>query len=240
MTLLLTRGKGYWLSCMLTVTGCASILGVEKASCDPDFDRECRGATDTSDGEVSTPADAGGGEETGGQIDSGGQGPTPVTKEQACQAYCADITQACTDFPQYLNESGCRVVCNNMLPLADADGGLLEDTLECRAAVAKNAQSFNDDLQGDCQTAGPMGVGCGDECEKYCDYMRRFCPEAFEDMADTCVDDCREVPRKEAYVHTTTYDNTLECRFIHIQLSIVESPNRPTHCRHAAGNAPCD
>lgn len=198
-------------------SGCASILGVEEATCSPKFSRACNGD----------------------QAEGGAQTPEPPTKEQACEEYCADVTRACGDFPQYLNESGCLVVCNGMLEQSDSDGGLIEDTLECRAAVAKSGIAFDDDPQGACAAAGPMGTGCGDECENYCDYMQRFCPEEFEDVGEECVRDCRKIPRKEAYVHTTVYDNTLECRILHIQLSIQESPRRLLHCTHAAGKTVC-
>jgi hypothetical protein len=217
--------------------GCASILGVEKASCDPTFDPKC-----DDDGETSGATGSGDGgrqDQTSSQPDSGGQVSAPRTKEQACEEYCDDVTLACAEFPQYLNKNGCEVVCNGMLPQADDESGLLQDTLECRAAVAKNGLNFDDDPQGSCSTAGPMGVGCGDECEKYCAYMQLFCPEEFEELADDCVADCEEVPRKDAYVHTSVYDNTLECRFIHIQLSIQQSPSRLTHCGHAAGKSAC-
>lgn len=230
----------FLMGAVFVLNGCASILGVEEATCDPAVDDRCRGGSDTSEGGAAGQADAGSsGQTAGGQGDAGEVDTAPPTKEEACEEYCSDVTQACTDFPQYPNENGCRVVCNNMLPLAGENGGVLEDTLECRATVAKIALDFEEDPEGNCQAAGPMGVGCGDVCEKYCAYMQRFCIEQFELMADDCVEQCREVPRKPSYVHTDVYDNTLECRFIHIQLSIVDSPIRETHCLHAAGNEPC-
>jgi hypothetical protein len=228
---------GLGVSVVLAFTGCASILGVEEASCDPRFDDACREGATTGDDSSEASEE---GEPDAGQKDAGGQSSAPPAKEAACARYCADVMEHCTEFPQYLNEDSCNVVCNGMLPLAGGDAGVLDDTLECRASIAGDEAFFSEDPKGSCETAGPMGVDCGDDCVKYCDYMQRFCPEETEILAGDCVAKCRTIPRKDVYVFTNTdYDNTLECRFIHIQLSIQVSPKRLDHCSHAAGESLC-
>jgi hypothetical protein len=208
----------------LVLSACASILGVEEANCDPGFDPAC--AADAGNVDTTESEDAG--------------EPGELSQEQVCDAYCTEVGAACTEFPQYLNAGGCNTVCNGMLSLAAPEDGPLDDTIECRATAARTARNFEDDRADFCQAAGPMGVGCGDECTKYCDYMARLCPEAFaEELGEDCISECEDVPRKEIFIQTDTYDDTLECRFLHIQLSIQQSPLRPTHCGHAVGIGGC-
>lgn len=201
---------------VLFTFGCSSVLGVEEAQCDPDFDEAC------APKRVVKP-------------------PTAEDREDACESYCEDVIDACEEFPQFNTESGCMTVCQNMYEFDESEDGLLGNTVQCRAQAARVALDFTDGLDGSCVVAGPMGPGCGGTaCENYCAAMERFCEEEFELMED-CDALCRDVPREVPYTDNFEDSNSLECRVYHIQLSVIQSPSRLLHCGHAAGKpGPCE
>lgn len=213
------------------VFGCASIIGVEEANCDPDFDPKC-GPTSSDTSDVSP--------ETSSTSPETDTRDLAELQRQACEEYCADVIDACEETPQFLTESGCMTICENMYSYDESEAGLQGNTVQCRAQSARLALDFADGREQYCVTAGPMGIGCGGTaCDNYCSAMERFCPEDFETIPD-CKAACREVPRSEPYVDSFPNSNSLECRVYHIQLSVVSSPQRLLHCGHAAGRAgPC-
>lgn len=220
--------------------GCAALLGVEEAECDPKVDDACgerdvvTDSVPATEGEATTaPAEAPttGEEETTAPV-------VALTLDEACAEYCELVIDACADIPQFKTESGCMTVCKAMYHLSE-DGSATGNTVECRMQAADNALNFSDGLEDNCVTAGPLGPACGGACNNYCEQIEHYCPEEFEKMTD-CIDECRAVPRADVpYTDGFPSGNTLECRIYHVQLAVVQQPNRLTHCGHAAGRSLC-
>lgn len=231
-------------SAMALGAGCAAVLDVEDAKCDPDFDEACSGGGDeTTDDE--TTGDNTTGEETTGEETTAPPEPaapdaaaTADLLADACEEYCQTVIDACEAIPQFKTASGCQSVCEAMYAFGEDDSAG-ENTVQCHLQVAENALNFSDGLEDNCVSAGPMGSACGGACDNYCDQMEQYCPEEFEKM-DDCVDLCRDVPRADVpYTDQFPAGNTLECRVYHVQLAVLQQPNRLTHCGHAAGNSLC-
>lgn len=218
-----------WLSLGLVAAcnvGCAAILGVNEAECDPEFDHAC-GEQDV----ITEPAPTTEDEETTAPVDA-------PTLTEACAEYCELVIEACDEIPQFKTEAGCMTVCEAMYHLSE-DGEASGNTVECRMQAADNALNFSDGIEDNCVSAGPLGPACGGACNNYCEQIERYCPEEFEKMTD-CIDECRDVPRADVpYTDGFPSGNTLECRIYHVQLAVVQQPNRLTHCGHAAGRELC-
>lgn len=224
------------------VVGCASVLGVEEAKCDPEFEAACRakGANSSdseSSGSPTAPAD-----ETTSSPTSDAPDAAALAEQQevACEAYCRDVIDACEDTLQFETMSGCMTICQNMYVFDDSQDGAQGNTLQCRAQAARTALDFSDGRESNCVAAGPVGQGCGTACTNYCEAMERFCPEDFEAFSD-CEELCRDIPRIQPYTDNFPNSDSLECRVYHIQLSVRQSPQRLIHCGHAAGKpGPCE
>lgn len=229
---------GVSLGIALLGGGCAAVLDVEEATCDPDFDKACSGGgEETTDDETN-------GDQTNGQDTSAPDPGVPdaaATADllaDACEEYCQTVIDACEAVPQFKTASGCQSVCEAMYLFGD-DDNTGENTVQCHLQAAENALNFSDGMEDNCVSAGPMGLSCGGGCNNYCDQMEHYCPEEFEKM-DNCIDLCRDVPRADVpYTDGFPAGNTLECRVYHVQLAVLQQPNRLIHCGHAAGNSLC-
>jgi hypothetical protein len=217
------------------VMGCAQLLGIEEASCDPEFDSQCDPGSSNADDDAVGDDDA-------------DDGPPPVFTEigPLCAEYCETIAEVCTageSAAQYASPEACVTVCENGLPVGapgDNGGGL--DTAYCRYENAVNAGAFGE-LDFDCATAGLGANGaCGEICDVYCRLLNEQCAAVLSDdpMAQdhaTCVAECEAVPRTpDPFDFEVDEGNTLECRFWHIQAAF---GNAAQHCPHAAGASPC-
>jgi hypothetical protein len=228
---------GTWVSlclCALVNLGCTAILGVEDAECDPDFDDAC--------GEQEVVTEAGSTTEEQETTAPPEEEPDAATAAQllseACTEYCEIVIDACADVEQFKTATGCQTVCEGMYHLADGDGAG-ENSVQCHMHAADNALNFSDGVEDNCVSAGPMGLSCGGACNNYCEQIERYCPEEFEKM-DNCADECRDVPRADVpYTDGFPAGNTLECRVYHVQLAVLQQPNRLVHCGHAVGNSLC-
>lgn len=216
------------------LAGCASILGIEEATCDPEFDPQC----DPS---------AGGRTDDGADDDNGDDVPEVFTElDPLCEEYCRTVSEVCTaeeGAQQYASEQACVAVCEFGMELGapgDKDEGV--DTAYCRYENALGAGLFGE-LDFDCATAG-LGANdaCGDICDVYCRLLNQRCagvsdfPANFEDHA-ACVEECQELPRTpDPFDYEVNSGNTLECRLWHVQAAF---SNAVTHCPHAAGAPPC-
>lgn len=226
---------GSVLPSLLLGAGCAAVLDVEEAKCDPEFDKACSGGRgeETTDEETT-------GEETTEPTEPAAPDAAAIAVllADACEEYCQTVIDACEDTPQFKTAAGCQSVCEAMYGF-DEEGETGENTVQCHQQAAENALNFSDDVETNCVAAGPMGLSCGGACDNYCEQMERYCPEEFERM-DDCVDLCRDVPRADVpYTDGFPAGNTLECRVYHVQLAVLQQPNRLTHCGHAAGTSLC-
>jgi hypothetical protein len=226
---------------------CAQILGVEEAQCTKQGCPGVVAAPAVSTGKLDRP-EAGGGFVDGdvassSDPDAALDAYAPKDKLQACSAYCRLVTSNCErQLPQYKNETGCNVVCQDVLETATDPNTTQGNTIECRLEEAEAAGAgSNVELLKSCAAAGLMGTTCGGECANYCSFMQSFCPDDFD--ANTCLTTCGEVPRSEKpYSDRLPYADHLECRFAHIQLAAAaaDSEHRALHCGHAAGKVgPC-
>jgi hypothetical protein len=249
---------------MLAVSGCASILGIEEATCAPEIDPNCapnEGAdtdnddTDDDDGtdddgqdddNVGTDDSTDDGQDDDDADDSDGT-PTPTeppeTLEEACAVYCSQIEENCNEdaLRQYVDEETCVQLCNVYFNFGeDQDAALNSTQLECRLISSANAGKVEPEVE--CLAAGLTGEGCVEStCDVYCEVMSLQCPNQFEsDLGgnfDACLEVCNAVPdTDEPFNVSIQSGNTKECRFYHIQAAGL-SPR--VHCPHAAGASPC-
>lgn len=223
---------GLYLAALLNF-GCAAVLGVDEAQCDPEFDEACAGQEVVTEAAPTTEEEA-----TTAPVEQPDAGSSAELLEEACTEYCELVIDACPDTPQFKTASGCMTVCQGMFFLAEDDGAG-ENSVQCHTQAAENALNFSDGVEDNCVSAGPMGLSCGGACNNYCEQIERYCPEEFEKMAD-CVDECRDIPRADIpYTDDFGAGNTLECRVYHVQLAVLQQPNRLVHCGHAAGRSLC-
>jgi hypothetical protein len=224
----------------LMMSGCASVLGIEEAVCDPDTDANCAVATTGDDDEG----------EDGPDDDQEGDGGLPVFTRinDLCKEYCERVDATCTtenDSQQYPSVNACVAVCQQGMDLGlPGDKDERVDTGYCRLENVLNAGAFGE-VEVDCAAAGLGANGaCGDICEVYCELLGDVCEAAttvqdvdivFDD--DACLAECEELPRTpEPFDFEVTTGNTLECRLWHVQAAF---GNRGTHCPHAVGLDQC-
>jgi hypothetical protein len=216
-----------------TASGCAKLLGIEAAQCDPKFS-SCVTATrpDAATSDAAT------------VLATNPEAGQPVTPHQAaCETYCSLIQSACTlDNAQYLSEESCLEICGQLM-LTEAetsDAGLTtNNTIECRIRAARAASEVGE-VADSCVTAGMWGnTECGEPCEVYCSMMQLGCPTQFTAFDDDCLGACSEVPWSTmAFSANVAMGNTLQCRINHIRLATVQR-NPTIHCPHASGLGPC-
>ena len=246
---------GGWFAC------CAGLLGIEEASCDPEFDARCAATsvgmlTPGGTGGAAPPGNAAG---TGGGADAAGSGgsagvagsafagaggasPTDeIVEPSLCERYCDTIMSACTgDYEQYASPMACVAVCNLLEP--GTPGGFGANTVECRLARADLARATGEPASY-CHTAGPGGGGvCGTDCEGFCTIMADMC--TLMGTYDDCLPLCEEVPNLSGgapndvvnYSTAVQGGDSVQCRLYHVTAATLDSR---THCVHAAGLALC-
>ncbi|HTV22326.1 MAG TPA: hypothetical protein VMG12_26745 [Polyangiaceae bacterium] len=240
------------------LAGCAGLLGIEDATCDPSYDPRCtntsvgmltpvggsggRGVmTGGSSGNGGSAVAAGSGGAAGGNVAGAGGAPTmeePV-EESLCERYCDTVAAACTgDNEQYASLMACTAVCN--LLDAGEPGDLNNNTVECRLARAELAQATGE-ASSYCHTAGPGGGGvCGSDCEGFCTLMAAKC--SLMGDYEQCLPLCEDVPNRSDVVETDTYrtaiqsGDSVQCRLYHVSAATLDPI---MHCSHAAGVALC-
>jgi hypothetical protein len=235
-------------------TGCASLLGIEEATCDPEKP-DCAGSPTGSGGAHSPDAasEAGAAEPgsmtadpgalDSGSLDASVDAASLSPRQTACRDYCVTIQQACVETnAQYQSEESCLEICNELMRTEaerEDAGGSVNDTIECRLAAARAVIEVGAEIDNLCVSAGMWGNDeCGAPCEVYCSMMSAACAEQFESF-DSCPDECDEVqPGGKPFGVMVDPGNTLECRVNHIRLATT-TRNPETHCPHAAGVAVC-
>lgn len=205
--------------------GCASLLGVEEATCDPTLDPRCDPDFVPDSGDRSDAASA---------SDAGREDP----HLELCGEYCDTIADACRgNDEQYMSRAACLQVCGELMisqAKLDPEAELTNNSVECRLNAARAAADFGE-VARNCQAASMFGnAECGEPCEVYCSMLETACPDQYEDLGD-CEIVCQDVPLSDVPFGTNVADgNTLQCRVYHIQLAT--NQQRPDiHCPHAVG-----
>lgn len=234
-----------WLSLNL---GCAGLLGIEDATCDPDFDTRCR------QGSISLPGSSAGGGSSANAGSAGveieGSGVAAMAGSTSslgveppagtlCDRYCQAIAANCVETDQqYVSPEACLAVCERLDP--GEPGDLSGNTVECRLARADLAASTGEPWDY-CPAAGPGGAGiCGADCEGFCAVMTATC-EQFGSL-EACMGDCGMVPDLSRPPTNATYNtkqqsgDSLQCRLFHVTAASLDPVG---HCVHAAGIAVC-
>jgi hypothetical protein len=242
---------------------CAGLLGIEDATCDPEFDQRCvtfqpltllpagtAGSTSAAGGGgVSGAAGAAGaagssaGNTTGGVAGAGGSAPSETEDEPEltlCDRYCDTIAEACPEpYQQYTTPAACRAVCAKLPPGQPGERSV--NTVECRLARAELARDTGEPGPY-CFSAGPGGASvCGTDCDGYCSIMTQACPQLLGVMEE-CLAACERVPNVSDPPDNTPYEisvqagNSIQCRLFHVSAATVDAV---MHCGHAAGSTPC-
>jgi hypothetical protein len=156
-----------------------------------------------------------------------------------CKDYCALAKQVCTGtLALYASDDTCYGICKLLLPGSSAEP--TGDTVACRANQLLLAQQTNEPGSAAlyCPHAGPTTNGtCATNCESYCPLFTAACPTGTE--PDDCVGKCAGLEDTGGFdVNSNYYDDTLQCRFVHISAATVDPVE---HCPHAAlpANGPC-
>lgn len=157
----------------------------------------------------------------------------------SCTAYCTTVKKVCTGSSSlYVTDETCYGLCKLLDP-GDPNEPT-GDTLACRAHQLNLAQQTNEPGSAAvyCPLAGPATNGaCASNCESYCSLFKAACPTGIE-PAD-CVGRCAGLEDTQSFdANTNYYNDTLQCRFVHISAATVDPT---THCPHAAlpANGPC-
>jgi hypothetical protein len=244
--------------------GCASLLGIEDATCDPRFDERCAEVgipmlepaaggqpSPGAGGSAMVPGAAGASAVAGGaggsaNVDAAGAGGAPPDDDtepaapSLCERYCDTVAAACpAPNEQYASPGACRAVCEKLRP--GTEGGSRENTVECRLARAELARDTGEP-QTYCASAGPGGAGfCGSNCEGYCTIMAQTCTLLIGSY-EACLPECASVPDVSDPPDNITYDisvqagDSVQCRLFHVSAATLDAV---THCGHASGSAPC-
>ena len=239
---------------LVAALGCAGLLGIEDAECDPSFDPSCDptqfiepiqgagagGAPAGAAGSASAAAGAGGALGSAGASSAGAGGSAgepPLAP--LCDRYCDTVAGACTgQYQQYASREACLAVCGKLD--AGSPTNPTGNTVECRLARAEFAETTGE-AQDYCFSAGPGGAGqCGTDCEGFCAIMAKTCD--LMGSYDQCLPQCAEVPDLSGPPDNVTYDisiqagDSLQCRLFHVTAATLDSVG---HCAHAAGVALC-
>lgn len=230
------------------VLGCAGLLGIEDASCDPTYDPRC--ATTAAapllpaagSGGAAGSAGAAGGSAGGAGGDAGAAGSVGMEAPEAplCERYCDAVAAACTgNDEQYASPMACRAACA-LLPEGE-QGDVTGNSVECRLARAELARATGESAVY-CPTAGPGGGGvCGTDCEGFCELMTETCPSVMGSYEE-CLPLCADVPNLSSPPDQIIFDvsiqngNSVQCRLYHVTAATLDAR---THCPHAAGVALC-
>jgi hypothetical protein len=225
--------------------GCANLLGIEDAVCDPAYASECGRSLDAtsqggSAGTTATLTDAPA-MQAPGIAGSGTLPPLdpPPTQASLCDHYCQILEANCVGAErQYASPEACQAVCEHLEP--GEPGAVTGNTVECRIQRAELAGRTGEPANY-CASAGPGGAGhCGEDCEGFCSVMSAECLE----MGNwrECLDACASVPNLSGPPDNLGYDasiqsgDSLQCRLFHVSAASLDPV---THCSHAAGLAIC-
>lgn len=249
------------------VLGCASVLGIEDATCDAAFDARCgavasplqpAGAAPPMGGLGGMPSSPIGSAAGGvgaelppgaGGAPAGAAGTLPASPEEApseasvpepslCERYCSTVAGACTgEHEQYASAMACLNVCSL---LEAGEPGLTGNTVECRLARAELARDTGEPGNY-CHSAGPGGAGvCGEDCEGFCAIMAQTC--TLLGSFEQCLPQCEEVPNLAQASEAITYSTTVQDGdSVQCRLFHVTAATLDPvfHCAHAAGVAIC-
>jgi hypothetical protein len=209
-----------------TLAGCNTLLGISRATLEPD----------DAGSDANAPADDGG---------ATSDGADPLT----CSNYCAVMMQNCSGpYLEYLSNDVCMKMCGYMTagqfyPLGTEPDNV--DTLGCRLWHAHTAAT-NPEVH--CRHAGPLGSDlCGGPCQPFCSLDWHYCTD---DNAiavyDGQVVGCESVCGTDGgfpYLEGDSGDivdpsgnmiemgNTLNCRLWHLETGIDEDMPE-IHCPH--------
>lgn len=156
------------------------------------------------------------------------------TPAPLCDAYCAEVAEACTgDFLLYTSVESCLGTCAE-LP-EGKEGDAAGNTVQCRRKQAQLAKQTGE-LAQYCRRAGPGGEGtCGSNCEGFCSVMIPVCGPAFFESEQACADKCAAVPDHHDYRVPAPYDDSVQCRLYHVTSATLAIE----HCPHANGEDKC-
>ena len=171
-----------------------------------------------------------------GAPDGGDVCVEPEPPAPTCEAYCAEVTGACTgEYAQYASEADCLTWCKDLgkLPAGTADD-TAGNTIGCRiyhATVA--AQPGN--AATHCPHAGPSGGDvCGSWCTNYCHLATANCTgdNAIYPNEDKCLEACLGIP--EDGTPGATDGDSIQCRIYHLGVAGADAASAATHCPHGA------
>lgn len=236
---------------LVSVSGCAALLGMESATCS-----DCAPATST--GELSPVGEASADDVTADDVtaddglrpDAGAPAPPDQPAPAApCEAYCELMTTTCSDsalVPErpYLNRAACLAVCGH-LP-AGSPGDAAGNSLSCRTSLLQSPEAQNEPALV-CQAAGRGGQAgltpvCGTNCDAYCSFVDAICPERLVELGGDCAAACAQVPDRLAFdVALDRAGDTVQCRLWHVGVAAecTTEECRVRHCGHAVGIADC-
>lgn len=161
----------------------------------------------------------------------------------ACKGYCDLAMSVCQGASAlYASLDTCYGVCKLMAP-GDLNEPLDEDTVACRTKQLRLATATNEPggAAEYCALAGPATNGaCATNCASYCTLFAAACPTGV--VPEDCSAKCLGLKDTGGFdVNTNFYDDTLQCRFVHISAATVNASDASEHCPHAAlpANGPC-
>ncbi|MCR9163093.1 MAG: hypothetical protein ACE37F_33000 [Nannocystaceae bacterium] len=204
---------------------------------DPDHGEDL----DLTTGQDGTTGQAGSTGSMMGAADSSSSGPAVAESSsggddaaaQACEDYCALITDHCDDvLPQYPGSEICASTCANIPP--GAAGDELGNSVACRTFHAILAAEGPADH---CPHAGPAGDNiCGADCESFCSIAASTCGELspFAGTED-CIAQCEAFPADVEYSANTPDGDSYACRLRHLTLASLQPE---IHCSHIATDSP--
>ncbi|HEY4107185.1 MAG TPA: hypothetical protein VGM44_24970 [Polyangiaceae bacterium] len=156
-----------------------------------------------------------------------------------CKQYCDLAQSVCTGTSQiYSTPDTCNGVCHLLAP-GDPNEPT-GDTVACRINQLQLAEATNEPNSAAtyCPHAGPATNGaCASNCDTYCSLFHAACPSQI--VPDDCQQKCLGLEDTGSFdVNANYYNDTLQCRFVHISVATI-MPSE--HCPHAAlpANGPC-
>jgi hypothetical protein len=225
-------------SSVLLALGCASVLGIEDATCDVEFDEACAssvtasnlpapgavGGTGGAPASVSPAGSGGGAPVVGGgaagasalagagggvaSAGSGGSGGAAPIEAPLCDRYCETVATACTGANEQFASLDACLAVCERLD-PGSPGDVAGNTVECRLARAQLAERTGE-ASNYCSSAGPGGGGaCGEDCEGYCTLMAETCPSALGTF-EACLPVCADVPDLSGPPSNVVYNTSVQ------------------------------
>jgi hypothetical protein len=211
------------LSVLPGFVGCASVLGIETATHDPQLDTAGSGNK--------------GGSGNGGSAGAGGAVDVPDGGD-LCSTYCDTVMANCpAPAQQYVSKAVCMKICARLDPGQPGDDS--GNTINCRLHYAESAATAGE-VADNCSAAGPGGAQqgvttvCGSYCEGLCRIALDTCKGAervFNSVSE-CVSSCAGIPDLGDYNDTITDGNSVQCRLYHVSAAQIDPV---IHCPHVTG-----